>query len=117
VRYEDSKIGDSENNENGSSANGGLNGNGIKKGSLVRCLRDGTWENGTVEQLLLCRHKGELYREYEIRLENGYRTWAWAENLTAATTRVVPTFLERLAKLARSCEQEQSDNGRLSAAG
>jgi len=106
------KIGHSGNNENGS-----LNGSGIKKGSLVRCLREGRWENGMVEQLLLCRHKGELYREYEIRLENGYRTWAWSENLVPATTRVVPSFLERLQKIARSCEREQSGNGALSAAG
>jgi|ERR1700730_16471252 hypothetical protein len=92
---------------NGSSANG--NGNGIKKGSLVRCLREGRWENGTVEQLLLCRHKGELYREYEIRLENGYRTWALAENFAPpATTRVVPTFLERLQKIARSAEHGEN---------
>jgi hypothetical protein len=89
----------SENNGhslNGSSANGGLNGNGssIKKGAVVRLLCDGKeWESGTVEQVLLARCKGQLFREYEIKLTtSGCRTWVQAEKLTPVTTRPALTF-------------------------
>jgi hypothetical protein len=96
--------------------NGGnqqLNGSrNITKGITVRFLRAGEWEAGVVENVILSRYRGTLYKEVEVRLGGGYRTWAQIENLAP-----VPTFLERLQKIARPCEREQSDNGHLSQPG
>jgi hypothetical protein len=95
-------------NGNGSSANGSRH---IRKGSVLRLLcDDGRWENGTVEQVLLSRCKGILHHEFEIRLQSGYRTWAQAENLAPVITRPL-SFLERLEKIAHSCDREQNGNG------
>jgi hypothetical protein len=107
------KIGHSENTENGdhngslngSSGNGSANGNGyLRRGSVLRLLRaDGQWENGTVEQVIRTRFRGDIRSEYQVRFSNGGGLAYFLAEDFAPATAAVPTLMERLQKIAFSC--------------
>ena len=107
-------VGTAENNNQNPPLNGSPNGSSIKKGATVRC--DG--QRGVVENVILVRCRGDIRSEYQVRLSDGSRAYFLAENFAPPpTTRPLPTFLERLQKIAHSCDRRQGDNGALSQPG